>query len=86
MLTNYVSMIPIKLKTIEEVIKAHFKECVYSVSRDSNHRGGEFTSKHFTWLAGKLGFIKVYTSPDTPTSNSVIDHTHSFLKASIKTY
>ena len=36
-------------------------------------------------MARELGFIKVYTSPDTPTGNSIIEWMHSFLKASIRT-
>ena len=47
-------------------------------------RGGEFTGKRFTWLANELGFIKVYTSPYTPTGNSIIEWTHAFLKASLR--
>ena len=31
-----------------------------------------------------MGFIKVYTSPFTPTDNSIIEWTHAFLKASIR--
>ena len=46
-------------------------------------RGGEFFSKQFTWLAKGIGFIKVYTSPYTPTGNSVIERAHSFLKTSL---
>ena len=47
-------------------------------------RGSEFPSKQFTWLANELGLIKVYTSPNTPTGNSVIEWTQAFLKASLR--
>ena len=47
-------------------------------------RGGEFTSKQSTWLAQELGLIKVYTSPYTPTGNSVIERAHTFLKPSLR--
>ena len=54
MLTYYIFMIPIKSKTTEVVIKAYLKD-VYSTFKDSKYilsdRGGEFTSKQFTWLA-----------------------------------
>ena len=70
MLTNYIFIIPIRSNTTEEVIKAYLKD-VYSTFGDSkyilNHRGGVFISKQLTWLANELGFIKVYTSPHTPT-------------------
>ena len=46
--------------------------------------GSEFTSKQLTWLTNKLGSIRVYTLPDTPTGNSIIERTHAFLKASLR--
>ena len=81
MLINYVFMIPIKSKTTEDIINAYLTN-VYSMFRGNKYilsaRGSEFT-----WLAQELGFIKVYTSPYCPTSNSVIERTHTFLKASL---
>ena len=66
MTTNYVFMIPIKSKTMEDVIKAYLKD-VYSTFRGSKYitseRGSEFTSIQFKWLSQELGFIKVYISP-----------------------
>ena len=47
-------------------------------------RGSELISKQFTWLVNELGLIKVYTLPYTPTSNSVIEWTCAFLKASLR--
>ena len=82
---DYVFMVTIKSKTTEEVIKAYLKN-VYSVFGDSkyilNYRGEYFISKKFTWLAKELRFIKVYTSPYTPTGNSMTECSYSFLKAS----
>ena len=79
-------MIPIRPKSTEEVIKV-FVTGVYSTFGGSKYivsdRGSEFTSKQFTRLANVLGFIKVYTSPYTPTGNSVIEQTHCILKASL---
>ena len=34
-------------------------------------------------LASELGFTKVFTSPHTPTGNSIIKRAHHFLKCSI---
>ena len=86
MLTNYVFMILIKSKTTEHPIQAYLKN-VYSIFRGSKYilsdREGKIISKQFTWLAEELGFIKVYTFPHTLTGNLVIEHTHSFLKASL---
>ena len=87
MLTSYVLMIPTKWKTTEEVIKVYLRN-VYSVFGHSKYilsdRGGEFTSKQFTWLAKELVLIKVYTSPQTPTGNSVIECIHFFPKSTNK--
>ena len=78
-------MIPIRSKSTEDVIKADLTG-VYATFEGSKYtlfdRGSKFTSKQFTWLANELGFIKVYTSPYTPTGNSVVEWTHAFLKAS----
>ena len=69
MLTNYVFMILIRLKSPGGVIKAYLIG-TYSTFGGSkyilSHRGSEFSSKQFTFLANELGFIKVYTSPYTP--------------------
>ena len=81
MLANYVFMVPIKTKTKEDIINVYLKH-VYSTFGGSKYslsdRGGEFTNKQFTWLAKELRFTKVYT-PCT----SIIERTHSFLKASL---
>ena len=87
MLTNYVFMIPITSKTTKEVIKAYLKD-VYSIWGGSKYilrdRGGKLTSKQVTLLPKELGFIQVYTSPHTPTGNSMMEWTHIFLKASLR--
>ena len=36
------------------------------------------------YITDQLGLIKVYTSPFSPHSNSVVDRCHSFLKNSIR--
>ena len=47
-------------------------------------RGGEFSTEAMSYIADQLGFTKVYTSPYSPKSNSVIERCHSFLKNSIR--
>ena len=79
-------MAPIKTKTTEDIINVYLKH-LYSTFREGKYilsdRGGEFSSKQFTWLAKEIGLTKVYTSPYTPTGNSIIERTHSFLKVSL---
>ena len=57
MLIKYVLMIPIKLKTTEEVMKAYL-ENVYSAFGGSQYilsdKGGEYGIKQFHWLANKF--------------------------------
>ena len=87
MLTNYVFMIHIRSKSTNDIIRAYLTG-VYSPFGCSKYMlsdcGSEFTSKKFASLAQALGVFKVYTSPYTPTGNSIIECTHSFLKASIR--
>ena len=87
MLTSYISMITIRSKITEEVIKAYLTGVYYPFKGSEyilSDCGSEFTTKQFTFLAKELGFIRVYTSPYTPTGNSIIECMHSFLKASIR--
>ena len=88
MLTNYVFMLPIRTKTTEDVIiKAISKTSLFHLWGSKyilSDRGSEFISKQFTCLAKELGFRKLYTYLYTPTGNSVIERTHSFLKGWLK--
>ena len=88
MLTNYVLLISIKIKTTEVVINAYLKTCIYATFGGCKYifsdRGREVSSKQFTWLAKELGFTKVYISPYMPTGNSVVQRMHSYLKASLQ--
>ena len=83
MLTNYVFMVPIKTKTTEDIINAYLKHIFHLWKYIPSDRDREFSSKQFTWLAKELVFTKVLTSPYTPTGSSVIERTHTFLKASL---
>ena len=69
MLTNCMFIIPIRLKSTEEVIKAYLTGVYYIFGGNKyvlGDRGSEFTSKQFTWLANKLGFIETNSLPYTP--------------------
>ena len=86
LLTNYMFMVPIPNKTTQQVIHAYPKH-IHAQFGGSRYiltdRGSEFTSQMMHQLASELGFTKVFTSPYTPTGNSVIERAHQFLKCSI---
>ena len=87
MLTSFVEVIPIEDKKTETVIKVYLKY-VYADNGGSKFiltdRGSEFPSEAMPYTADQLGFTKVYTSPYSPKSNSIIERCHSFLKNSIR--
>ena len=80
-------MLPIRSRSTEGVIKTYLTG-VDSTMVGSKYilsdRGSKFSSIWFTGLVNKLGFIKGYTLPYTPTDNSVIEQTHAFLKVSLR--
>ena len=86
LLTKYVFMVPIPNKTTQQVVQAYLKH-IYAQFGGSRYiltdRGSEFTSQMMHQLASELGFVKIFTSPYTPTGNSIIERTHQFLKHSI---
>ena len=88
LLTNYMFMVSISNKTTQQVIQAYLKHIyMYAQFGGSRYiltdRGSEFTSQMMHQLASKLGFVKILTSPYTPTGNSIIERAHQFLKHSI---
>ena len=87
MLTLFVEVILIEDKKTETVIKDYLKY-VYADKGGSKFvitdRGSEFSSKVMSYIAEQLGFTKVYASPYSPKSNSVIERCRSFLKNSIR--
>ena len=87
MLMSFVEVIPIEDKGTETVIKAYLKYMYADKGRSKfilTDRGGEFSSEVMFYIADQLGFTKVYTSPYSPKSNSIIKRCHSFLKNSIR--
>ena len=85
MLTSFVEVIPIEDKKTKTVIKVYVK-CMYTDNDKSKFilTDSEFSSGVMSFIADQLGFTKVYTSPYTPKSNSIIKRCHSFLKNSIR--
>ena len=78
-------MVPIPNKTTQ-VIHAYLKHICAQFGGSRyilTDRGSEFTSQMMHQLASELGFTKVFTSPYTPTDNSIIERAHQFLKCSI---
>ena len=86
-LTSFVEVIPIEDKKTEAIIIAYLKY-VYTDKGGSKFiltdRGGEFSSEVMSYIADHLGFTKVYTSPYSLKSNSIIERCHSFLKNTIR--
>ena len=87
MLTGYVFCVPLKTKTVEEVIQAYIDQ-VYSKFGGSlkilSDNGTEFENKLFEEVAKELGVeYKLYTPLYHPASNGHIEGFHAFLKACI---
>ena len=87
MLTGYVFCVPLKTKTVEEVIQAYIDH-IYSRFGGSlkilSDNGTEFKNKLFEQVAKELGVeYKLYTLPYHPASNGCIEGFHAFLKACI---
>ena len=87
MLTGYIFCIPLRTKTIEEVIQAYIDN-IYSKFGGSikilSDNGTEFKNKISEHVAKELGVVhKRYTPPYHPTSNGGIEGFHAFLKACI---
>ena len=87
MLTGYVSCVPLKTKTAEEVIQAYIDN-VYSKFGGSlkmlSDNGTEFKKKMFEQISKELRLeYKLYTQPYNPATNDRIEGIHTFLKACI---
>ena len=82
-----VEVILIEDKKTVTVIKAYLKY-MYADKCGSKFiltdGGGEFSSEAMSHIADQLGFTKVYTSPYSPKSNSIIERCHRFLKHSTR--
>ena len=83
LLTHYIFLVPIPDKQAETVIKA-YTENIYSEAGGSysilSDRGSEFTAQTFKQVVEELGLKQVFTSPQMPTTNAVLERAHSFVK------
>ena len=87
LLTSFVNIVPIKDKKTETIINAYIKYICADEGGSQftlSDNGKEFSSSSMAYITGQLGFTKVYTSPYSPHSNSVVERFHSFLKNSIR--
>ena len=87
MLTPFISIVPIKEKKTETMINACIKYTYADKGRSQfilSDNGKEFSGASMAYIADQLGVTKVYTSPYSPHSNSVIERFHSFLKNSVR--
>ena len=78
--------IPIKDKKTEMVINVYIKYIYADKGRSKFilfDNGKEFSSASMAYIADHLGFTKVYTSPYSSHSNSVVERCHNFLKSSL---
>ena len=86
-LTSFVSIVPIKNNKTENMIDTYIKY-IYEDKGGSqfilSDNGKEFSSASMAYITDQLGFTKVYTSPYSPHSNSVVERCHSFFKNSIR--
>ena len=87
MLTSFVSIVPIKDKKTATVHNAYIKY-IYADKGGSqfilSDNGKEFSSASIAYIADQLGFIKVYTSPYSPHSNSMVEKCHISLKTQLE--
>ena len=76
LLTHYIFLVPIPDKQAETVIKA-YTENIYSEAGGSHSilsdRGSEFTTQTFKQVMNELGLKQVFTSPQTPTANALLE-------------
>ena len=85
LLTGYTFCIPLKTKTISEVVQAYIDE-VYTKFRGSikilSENSTEYKNQLFTDKATRWAVeCKVYSPPYHPQSNGRIEGFHNFLKA-----
>ena len=86
-LISFVSIVHIKDKKTETLLNAYIKYIYADKGRFQfilSCKRKEFSSASMAFIADQLGFIKVYTSPYSSCSNSVVQRCHSFLKSSFK--
>ena len=85
--TSFLLIVPIPDKTSETVIEA-YRNKIYSIVAGSTHilsdNGVEFKGEQFRKMVTALGLNQVFSSPRNPTSNSVLERSHAYIKDKIR--
>ena len=86
LLTHFLFLVPIPDKQAETVVTAYTNN-VFAEAGGSetilSDQGREFQAEIFNKVTSELGIQQVFTSPYTPTSNSVLERAHRFVKQKI---
>ena len=85
--TLFLLIVPIPNKTLETVIEA-YRNKIYLIVAGSTHilsdNGAEFKGEPFRKMVKALGLNQVFSSPCNPTSNSVLERSHAYIKDKIR--
>ena len=85
--TSFLLIVPIPDKTSKTVIDA-YRNKIYSIVAGSTHilsdNGSEFKGESFRKMVKALGLNQVFSSPRNPTSNSVLERSHAYIKDKIR--
>ena len=85
--TSFLLIVPIPDKTSKTVIDA-YRNKIYSIVAGSTHilsdNGAEFKGEPFRKMVKALGLNQVFSSPRNPTSNSVLERSHAYIKDKIR--
>ena len=86
LLTSYLTTVPLKSKTVDEVSMAYMKEIIPKTSYLKfvlQHNGTEFRNEQLMSMFDNLGIKGIYSNPYYPKGNSRMENVHSFLKHTI---
>ena len=87
LLTGFLFTVPITDKRAETVVNAYLRN-IYSIMRGSKYilsdRGSEFISKTFKKVIDRFQLTQTFTSPRNPKANSILEHSHVYLKQGIR--
>ena len=85
--TSFLLIVPLRDRTSETVIDA-YRNKIYSIVAGSTHilsdNGAEFKGEPFRKMVKALGLSQVFSSPRNPTSNSVLERSHAYIKDKIR--
>ena len=83
LLTHFLFLVPIPNKQAETVVMAYTDHVFVEAGGSETillDKGREFRAEVFNKVTLELGIQQVFTSPYTPTGNSVLERTHGFVK------